>query len=196
MTTGLSSRALRWTAAGVVVAAIGTAATIYFSSREAEPSNAQTQSGSGIQQGGTGNVIVGGDYIQQFKDEVHGRSREEAEKVADRFADVLPKAGEPAPFLVVDSPRHVWVRSSGTQDGYHVGAVYNESTVWADCTATTGFDPIQTDGFGAVWLRIRWHTDQPNDDIKSSQPSGSHRAWIYQGLTLPVGHNGKVPQCD
>lgn len=191
----LSRKGVFWTAAGVIVAGVGVIVTIVLSGQSSNGGDVQ-QSGSNNQQADDGGVVVGRDLVQQFTQEARGRTRAEVEEIAKRYAGVSPKSGEPAPFLVVDAPRHLWVRSSGAVGGQHIGAVFNESTVWADCLDTTGFDPDQTDRFGDVWLRIRWHTDKPNNDIASSQPSGRYQGWVYAGQTLPAGHNGKIPQCD
>jgi hypothetical protein len=197
MAISLSRKSLYWTAAGVVVAVASLIVTIMLANGSSA-GDTQTQSGTNNQQVGNGSIAIGGNFsIQQFAQQVRAApSREEAERIADKYKNVFPKLGQPAAFIVVDAPRHVWVRSSGTVGGYHIGAVYNGAIVWADCSAATEFDPMATDDLGAVWLRIRWHTNKSNDHPAASQPSDQYEGWVYAGLTLPAGHNGKVSDCD
>ncbi|GAB3985830.1 hypothetical protein V1634_29535 [Plantactinospora veratri] len=199
MATSLSRKSLYWTAAGVIVAFAGVIAPIVFAScSSGERGGSQVQSGTGNQQAQHGGLNAGRDIVIQsdeFKRNVHGQTREQALAAAEKYQSVDPDEGKPAPYLIIDAPRHVWVRSSATATGYHIGAVFNEAIVWADCSGTSEFDPVLTDETGGSWLRIRWHTDQPNDHIASSQPSGRYAGWVYAGLTLPAGHNGRIPQC-
>jgi hypothetical protein len=187
MAMKISHKTLWWTAAGVLIAG----ATLVVTLRPGGGGHNTTQT-----QGGSNNVQVGGNLVQQFKDEVQGLTREQAEEAARKYANVPPPVGKPAPYLVVGAPHHLWVRSSGTATGHHIGAAYDGSTVWADCTATTDFDPDGTDDTAAVWLRIHWPTDKPNDNLRNSQPGDRYAGWVYTGQTLPAGHNGAIPTCQ
>jgi hypothetical protein len=200
MAVSVSRKTLYWTAAGVVVAAIALVVTVAWThGTDAGGGHSQTQSGTGNMQAGDGGLVVGGDLSvqsEQFKAEVRGLTREQAEQAGRKYANVAPPRGQAAPFLVIDAPHHLWVRSSGTAGGHHIGAAFDGATVWADCQVTTDFDPDRTDGTGAVWLRIHWPTDQPNDQLNNSQPADPYAGWVYAGQTLPAGHNGKIATCD
>jgi hypothetical protein len=193
----MSRKTLLWTAAGVVVA-VATLIYAIWSGTDSGDDRAQAQSGSGNVQGGDNSINAGRDIVihaEQLKEETRGMTRQEAEQAASRYAEVNPVVGQANPYLVIEAPSHLWVRSSGTVTGYHIGAAHNGSLVWVDCVATTDFDPELTDTTGPVWLRVRWPTDQPNDDIKSSQPSDRYVGWVYSRYTVPAGHNGRVPAC-
>jgi hypothetical protein len=196
MAVSLTRKSLYWTAAGVVVAVASLIVTIVLANGPSQ-GDTQQQSGSNNQQAQDGGIVVGGNFsIQEFAQQVRAAPNlEEARRLADKYKNVSPKRGQPAAFIIVDAPHHVWVRSAGTVDGYHIGAVYNGAPVWADCSTVTNFDPITTDDIGAKWLRIRWHTNKPNDQPAASQNSDKYYGWVYAGLTLPAGHNGEIPDC-
>jgi hypothetical protein len=203
----LASKALYWTIAGVIVAVIAIVVSVALDDDakrtpgQSAVSNQQQSGTSNNQQNGPGNTILQGDHNQvqinpqQFKDEVRGLTREQAEQQAEKYRTVAPKAGEPAPYLVLDAPHHLWVRSSGTTTGHHIGAAFNNATVWAECVTTTTFDPDRTDSTGPVWLRIRWPNEKPSDNLMASQPGDRYTGWVYAGQTLPAGHNGTIPTC-
>ncbi|MBB5824916.1 hypothetical protein [Micromonospora carbonacea] len=189
MAMSLSRKTYFWTAAGVVVAAV--AVGVKLARSEANPAPR-----TDLNQSGTGNVQLNGDNnVVTVASTLKGLTREAAEARAKNFDYLAPPAGQPAPFLVIEAPNHLWVRSSGTTSGHHIGAAHNETVVWADCTATTDFDPDPTDSIGPVWLRIRWNTDKPNDNLSNSQPGDRYPGWVYAGQTIRVGHNGEIPTC-
>jgi hypothetical protein len=198
MSLSLTRKTYYWTAAGVVVAVIAILVTVMLADgSRAGSSPAQEQqpdsNGCGVQVRGDGNQVQV--TAEQFKCEVKELTREQAQLKARAYASVAPPAHQPAPFVVIDAPKHLWVRSSGTTTGHHIGAAYDGSTVWADCQITTDFDPDPSDDAGAVWLRIHWPTEKPNDKLASSQPSDRFAGWVYAGQTVPAGHNGKIPIC-
>ena len=200
-------KALYWTIASVVVAVIAIVVSVMIADdggglhQPSTVSDQQQNGTSNYQQNGAGNAIVQGDHnqveinSQKFKEEVRGLTREEAAQQAEKYRDVVPKPGEPGPYLVLDAPHHLWVRSSGTTTGHHIGAAFNNATIWADCVTTTTFDPDRTDTTGPVWLRIRWPNEKPSDTLMASQPSDKYTGWVYAGQTLPAGHNGTIPTC-
>lgn len=190
MATSPSRKALIWTAAGTV-AGVGALVVAVLPGRERGVT--VTQSGDGVVQ------VVGeraSAQLIQARGELRGKSLAEARQEARKYATVDPSPGQPAPFLVLDAPHGMWVRSSGDRGGHHVGAVADNSTVWADCAATTDFDPDPADDAGPRWLRVRWPVTAPSDKVYSSQPSDPHTGWLYAGQTVPVGHNGQMPVCD
>lgn len=195
MAMSISRKTLIWTAISACVAAL-TLAVAFFRPDSAGGSR-QSQSGTGNQQAGSDSVNISGNgNVVEFQKGAKNLSIEEAKKFAEKYASIPPSPGEPAAFMVVGAPKHLYIRSSGKVDGHRVGFVYNESIIWADCRATTGWDGDPMDSAPDVWLRIRWNTDKPNSNAGNSEPSGQYQAWAYAGYTVPAGHNGDIPECD
>lgn len=199
MKASKSRRTLWWTAVGAVgtVLAIVVSVVLWVASA-GTGGRIQDQDGQGNRQ--YGDIVNNGNgdinVTDQFKQQVIGKSPAEARALAQKYATVAPPANGPAPYTIVGAPRGVFVRSSGAADGRHIGAVSDNVIVWADCQATTDFDPDPTDDTGALWLRIRWHTDETTDALANPEPSGPFPGWVYAGLTVPAGHNGKIPTCS
>jgi hypothetical protein len=204
MKASMSSKTLKWTAVGSIGTVLAiVVSVVLWASAASSSSPGQDPSGQTVNQGGQNNnqyVNNGSGSItvtaSQFAQQMSGKTRAEAEALAQKYAEVPPPVPGPAPFTIVDAPHGVFIRSSGRADGRHVGAVTNNVTVWADCRAKTDFDPDPTDDTGPEWLRIRWHTDKTNDSLAAPQPTGPYAAWVYAGLTVPAGHNGQIPTCD
>lgn len=201
---GLARPTLYWTAAGALVAVLtlglAVALAIWPSDDRADGTTVQQQQSG---HSGNGDIQVNGDLngnvysnAEEFQDEAKGLTPSEAADAAKKYQNVAPPTGQPAPYLVVGAPRGLWVRSTGTVEGFHVGAAINGAVVWAECRRTTTFDPDPADHAGPVWLRIRWPTDEPNEALATSQPSSPHTSWVYTGHTVPSGHNGAVPECS
>jgi len=197
MTMSVSRTTMWLTGAGLVLAGLAIVVNVVVVSLKAHHADrSQRQSGQNNHQYGDGNVVNNGIADgQTFGQLVQEKLRADAERLSRQYAHVDPPSDRPAPYLLAGTPHGVWVRSTPTIDGRHVGAVPDGGTVWADCQLTTDFDPNIADRTGPVWLRIRWPSNRPNDNWGSSQPSDRYRGWMYAGLPIPAGHNGKLPTC-
>ena len=200
MKMSISRTTLRWTVGGVIVAVVAIVVSIvlWADTDSAAVAHTQTQSGQHNTQLDNGGIVNNGTMSitpEQFAQQVQTMSVPQARQLALQYARIAPPATGPAPYTIVGAPHDLFVRSSGTADGFHIGAVSNGVTVWADCQMTTSFDPDQTDDTGSVWLRIRWYTNQPNDALANPQTSGGFPGWVYAGFTVPAGHDGKIPTC-
>jgi hypothetical protein len=158
-------------------------------------SSNRADAGSAVIDGSGNEVTV--EYYEHFVEEAEGTSdHEEVRALAAEFSDVEPTGEGPWPFWVVVSPDGLQVRSTGTQEGDQVGSVTNGSTVWADCVATTEFDPGAQSNVGPSWLRIRWPSDEPGTTFANSTPTAPFSAFVYRGYVVPAGHNGAIPACE
>jgi hypothetical protein len=195
----IAARTLGWTMAGVIVAAVIGAITIWLMSQQADPlapAPAQPQESRG--QGGTingnGNVVTN-TYSEFQQQAPPGASIEQLQRAAEKYADVPPPSS-PAAFRVVNTgDMGLKVRTSGATDGVQIGSAAQDAVVWVNCRATTDFDPVLDDQTGASWFLIRWPSTVPGSSFRNSEPGGPAQGWIYAGYTLPAGHNGQVPSC-
>lgn len=193
--TGLSNevRILLWTAAGVVVAAL--VALITSISADAGPAPGSTGQTGTAQTGGT--VINNNNGFLNFQSQVPpGTPDADVRAAAATYATTPPPVGGPAPYRVVDTQElGLKVRTTPDVDGVQIGSAANATTLWVDCVAITRFDPVVTDNVDARWLRVRWPTTTPGTAFHNSDPGSPQRGWVYAGLTVPAGHDGKISTC-
>ena len=71
----------------------------------------------------------------------------------------------------------------------------DRSVLWADCLATTAFEPDPVVKAGPKWLRIRWPNQSPTNKFFNSGTSDPFRGYAYVGYTIPYGHNGRILAC-
>lgn len=113
-----------------------------------------------------------------------------------------PSSDGPWPFVVVDTVIDgknwgLYARTTNQRLAERQGTAANHSVIWADCVATSDYTPTDVTGdnnVGPQWLRVRW---APVDPLQRSvsEPNEEHRSWMYRGATVPLEHNGKIPEC-
>lgn len=195
-----------WDKKHITVAIAGVSATVLFgvvacvsSDKPDKPTggDSQVQSGSSNTQVQGGGQVAGtiNNYADDFKRDAAGLSLEDANKKAEKYKDKPPPAGDMAQYLVV-APGNLYVRDTPDVKGKHIGAAYHEAIVYAGCSVQNDFDAVLTDEVDGLWIKIHWPTLKPSNDMLASQPSDPLQGWVYGGLVVPAGHNGKIPTCS
>lgn len=112
-----------------------------------------------------------------------------------------PTEPGPWPYLIVDTVEHginegLWARTTNELKGDRLGVTLNRGIIWADCVATSDYSPLpegDANNVGPRWLSVRWNL---TDRTKHSNPSDTGHAWMYLGYTIPMYHNGDIPECS
>jgi hypothetical protein len=121
----------------------------------------------------------------------------EIRELARNYAEVDPPGSGPWPFVVIADPRlGMKVRTSGLPDGVQVGSAAANTSVWVTCKKDTGFNPQPGDPNGSVWYQVKWPNEQPTTTFFGSSPVDAYHKWVYGGLIVPIGQNGRVPTCE
>lgn len=186
-----------WTAVGAVAAVIAVAIgarSLFAGGGEDRSTTVDVEEAGGD---GATQICTQVGACEQIIESLEGASEREVIEGAREAADTAPTSEGPWPFYVVKTaPLGLKVRSTNVVEAAQLGAVGNLNPVWVWCRSESSFDPVPHDEVDALWLQIAWDHQQPNEtEYLNSEPDAEGRAWVYAGFTVPVGHNGEVPEC-
>ena len=146
------------TAIGVVVAVASVVVALVQLSDEPttrQQNNNTLTAGYCSQLGDVNNCSV---QVQERLSEIDARAKNDAEfrEEVAKMSNIAPPSRGPWPFVVIGT-RDIGlkIRSNGERDGKQIGSAANRSVLWADCLATTSFEPDPVVKAGPKWLRVR-----------------------------------------
>ena len=186
----LTRKSVALTAAGLAVAAVGVLVSVLVS----DGGDVSQSSGTGPNvNGDNNNLILQGP--NEFLERVPaGSSAERYREEARKYAEVAPRSEGPWAFVVVADPAlGLQVRSSADASGKQIGSAGFGATTWVSCKRDSGFDAGESNG--SVWYQTGWPNSEPTTKFFNSSPGDPQQGWVYNGLVVPAGHNGKVPDC-
>lgn len=192
----VARRTLVWTIVGIIVAALS-GVFAFLQLVDDKPTQSVEGSANQVVQGGG---AITNNYFREV-DEFKGAlppnpGAAQIRKSAEQYAEVNPDGTGPWPFVVVADPNlGLKVRTTGTTDGVQVGTAAYNTSVWVECRKDTGFNPAPGDPNGAMWYRVKWPSEQSTSRFYNSSPGDRFDQWVYGGLIVPIGQNGKVPAC-
>jgi hypothetical protein len=153
--------------------------------------------GSCIQQNGNRNECSV--VIQREISELEARAEDDRQfrkEALERYSGTNPTGIGPWAFVVVDTAdRGLKARNSDLKAGAQIGTAANRSVIWAECANISPFDPEPALGTGGRWLKIKWPNNKQTKEFFNSEPGQTLSAHVFSYYAVPVGHNGKIPEC-